>query len=475
MKSRFRSIYFFCILFTFVALDSCHKQDFLDKKPSTTLLVPTTLSDFQALLDNLKVFAVVPTLGEASADNYFVSYSAWAVMLPREHNAYVWAKDLYNGQGGQQDWNVPYQQVYYANLVLEGLKNMKSFPDSLTQWNALEGAALFCRAFAFYNLAQLFAPVYDSATANTDLGIPIRTSSLVDTLSSRSSVQATYDQILNDLHKSEAYLPTGLPGKTLNRPVRIVAQALLARVYLSMRNYAEARACADSALQVYSTLIDYNDLSLATPAPINMLNPETLYQASFLGSPVGVSYFSNISAVYPTTWIDTNLIRSYDSNDLRKVIFYKIRQSDTTSLKYSYTGTPYPFGGLAVDELLLIRAEGAARAGDAVAAMSDVNTLLKSRWKRGTFTGYTVASADEAKDTVLVERWKELAFRGLRWTDLRRRNKEGANIILTRVLVDSAQNTIRATLAPNSLNYTLPIPPDVISLNGAIQQNPRNQ
>jgi len=453
---------------------ACRKDNFLDKKPSTTLLVPTTLSDFQALLDNVKVFGVVPTLGEASADNYFVSYPAWLLLQPREHNAYVWAKDIYNGQGLQQDWNVPYQQVYYANVVLEGLKNMKTSPDSLVQWSALEGAALFCRAFAFYNLAQLFAPVYDSATAGTDLGIPLRTSSGIDTLSARSSVGATYDQILNDLHDAEAYLPAGLPGKTLNRPVRITAQALLARVYLSMRNYLKARACADSALQVYSTLMNYNDLPLTTPVPISMFNPETLYEASFLGGPNAVSYFSSISANYPTTWIDTNLIHSYDTSDLRRITFYRSRPSDTTSLRFSYTGTAYPFGGLAVDELLLTRAEGAARAGDVAAAMNDINTLLRSRWRLGTFTDYTAASADEAKAIVLLERRKELAFRGLRWTDLRRLNKEGANITLTRVLVDSAQNATKYILAPNSLNYTLPIPPDVLNLNRLIQQNPRN-
>ena len=144
------------------------------------------------------------------------------------------------------------------------------------------GCGTFLPGFRILQSSQLFAPVYDSATAGTDLGIPLRTSSGIDTLSARSSVQATYDQILNDLHNAEAYLPAGLPGKTLNRPVKITAQALLARVYLSMRNYLKARASADSALQVYSTLMNYNDLPLTSPVPINMFNPETLYEASFL-------------------------------------------------------------------------------------------------------------------------------------------------------------------------------------------------
>jgi hypothetical protein len=453
---------------------SCNKQKFLDKKPTTTLLVPRTLSDFQALLDNVRVFGLVPALGEASADNYYVSFSAWQAMTIREYNAYIWANDIYKGQGVQQDWNTPYQQVFYANVVLDGLKGVKPSPDSAAEWNALEGGALFFRAFAFYNLAQLFAPVYDDATAASDMGIPLRTSSGIDTLSARSSVRATYDQILNDLHTAENFLPVGGPGKTLNRPVRLTAQALLARVYLSMRNYAMARACADSVLTNFSTLMDYNDLPLTTSAPVVLQNPETLYQASFLGVPTTVTYFSAISAAYNTTWIDSNLLRSYDTSDLRLMAFYRTRNSDTTFyLKSSYTGSFYPFGGLATDELMLIRAEGAARAGDVGAAMADINTLLAKRWKRGRFSGYTVGSAMEALDTVKLERRKELAFRGLRWTDLRRLNKEGDNITLTRILPGPA-DTIKATLTPNSLKYTLPIPPDVLSLNGSIQQNPRN-
>lgn len=452
---------------------ACNKQNFLSKKPSTNLLVPTTLSDFQALLDNVKVFGLVPVLGEASADNYYVSYAAWQAMVARELNAYVWAKDIYAGQGGQLDWNIPYQQVFYSNVVLDGLRDMKKSPDSLAMWNALEGAALFCRAFAFYNLAQLFAPVFDEGTASSDLGIPIRTSSAIDTLSNRATVRATYAQIISDLQQAAAILPNGLPGGTLNRPVKVCAQALLARVYLSMRNYSSARTYADSALRVDSMLMNYDTLNLNLTFPVNLFNPETLYQASFLGAPSSAPYFSAISAGYPTTWIDSGLIRSYDTNDLRLQVFYRTRNNGATFfLKGGYTGTIYPFGGLAVDELLLIRAEGAARAGDAVAAMADVNTLMRKRWKGGTFNGYSVASVAEALDTVLLERRKELAFRGLRWMDLRRLNKEGANINLRRILVDGT-NTKQDTLAPNDLNYTLPIPPDVIGLNGAIQQNAR--
>ncbi len=176
---------------------------------------------------------------------------------------------------------------------------------------------------------------------------------------------------------------------------------------------------------------------------------------------LGGSFYSN-------TRIDTGLIGSYDPNDLRRVICYHYKPyNDSSYLKGSYTGGGACFGGLATDELYLIRAEGAARAHDAAGSMRDIDTLLSKRWRTGTFPGYTVASWQEALDTVLLERRKELAFRGLRWTDLRRLNAEGANITLTRILDRTY------TLAPNSDLWVLPIPPDVINLS-SIGQNNRN-
>jgi hypothetical protein len=452
-----------------LVLQACHKG-FLDAKPSTDLEVPTTLSDFQALLDNTAVFGQVPTLGEASADNYFFTYTYWLMLDTREKNAYVWAADIFQGQGGQQDWNTPYQQVFYANVVLDGLGS-KPNQDSVAEWNALEGAALFLRGFAFYNIAQVFAPIYADSLANVPLGIPLRLHADINPPSTRSTIGQTYQQIIQDLDSAELFLPAGEPNAYRNRPIRAAAQAMLARVYLSMRKYPQARAYADSALQAYSTLIDYNTLDSTQGAPIGLLNAETIYQASFLGAAEGVTTYPNAligGPFHPSTRIDPGLVQSYDPNDLRRVIYYYYKPGDSSYLKGSYTGLFIPFGGLATDELYLIRAEGAARAGDAGSAMADIDTLLSKRWRSGTFTGYTVGSAQEALDTVLLERRKELAFRGLRWTDLRRLNAEGANDTLTRNL-----NGTLYTLAPNSDLYVLPIPPDVISLS-TIAQNVRD-
>lgn len=453
-----------------VFLQACHKN-FLDAKPSTTLSVPTTLSDFQALLDNNAVFNQVPTLGEASSDDYFFTYTAWQILDIRQQNAFIWASDIFEGQGGQLDWNAPYQQVFYANVVLDGLGS-KPEADSVSEWEALEGAALFARAFAFYNLSQVFAPAYGTVPDTAHLGIPLRLHSEVSSVSIRSTVGQTYQQIINDLDSAEVFLPVMIPANNAsrNRPVRMAAQALLARVFLSMRNYPLARAYADSALKYYDSLIDYNSLDTTAPIPVGMLNNETIYQANFLGSSQfsGTFYPCSIAGgFFSNTRIDSSLISSYDPNDLRRVVYYHYKPNDSSYLKGSYTGTNICFGGLATDELYLIRAEGAARGGDYLSAIRDIDSLLAKRWRTGSFPGYTVASAQEALDTVLLERRKELAFRGLRWTDLRRLNAEGANIVLTR----NQGGFSGYTLQPGSDLYTLPIPPDVLNLT-KMQQNP---
>jgi len=443
---------------------SCSKSPFLDKKPNTNLVVPTTLVDFQNLLDNTNVIGLTPVLGEMSSDNFYLVYNFWQNLDTKEQNAYIWAADIYGGQGQVPDWDVPYQQVFYSNVVLEGLANVKIDSSNAVQYNALKGAALFTRAFAFYNLAQLFAPPYDSHSAGTDLSIPLRLSSDINAVSVHSTVQQTYDRILDDLHLAEGLLPSIVPYANRNRPSRPAAQALLARVYLSQRNYPQATLSADSCLQsIPNSLFKYDTLNAIQIYPITQFNSETLYQGTFLTYTQALAGF-----FYPQCVIDSMLYQSYDSNDLRRFFFYKTTSTGSPYLRGSYNGGVYPFGGLATDEVYLIRAEGRARAGNVSGAMSDLNTLLNTRWKAGTYNNFTASSAKEALDTILLERRKELAFRGLRWMDLRRLNKEGANITFTRNL----NGTFYYLRPTDSLLYTLPIPPDVIAFSH-MSQNKR--
>jgi len=435
------------------SLASCNKDAFLDKKPNTQLVVPTTLTDFQTLLDDQIVMQETPELGELSSDNYYMLYTTWTNLSAKSQNAYIWAKDIYGGQGEIPDWNLPYQQVFYANVVLDGLKKIKVDESNRQQWNTLQGSALFIRAYAFYNLSQLFAPVYNAGTAAQDTGIVLRLSSDVNLKSVRVNVQQTYDQILSDLKQADSLLPDTISTQHLNRPSRPAAKAMLARVYLSMQMYGQAESYANSCLQLYSTLIDYRTISFATNPIIQLSNPETLYQSVLYSSSqvlLGGGFKS-------TCIIDSNLYASYATGDLRRAVFYRTGSLGRSYLKASYSAKAACFSGLAVDEVYLIRAECAARVGNKDAALSDLNLLLQHRWSDTVvFNPITATSAPAALDSVLVERRKELAFRGLRWTDLRRLNKEGANITISHGLNGQVYR-----LPPSSPNYIFNLPPDV--------------
>ena len=440
---------------------ACHKS-FLDQKPSTDLLIPNTMPVLQQLMDNTQVMNISPALGEFSADNFYLTYSFWLTLDVKEANAYIWAIDLYEGQGLVIDWDIPYQQVFYSNTVLQGLAGIQPDSTNQTQWNTLEGTALFSRAFAFFNVAELFAEPYDSATAAADPGIPLRLDPDINEKTTRASMQATYNQILGDLHTAERLLPAAIPVSNLNRPSRLAAQALLARVYLSVGDYADAGLYADSVLHVYPALLNYNILDTLKPFQFANNMPEILYQANF---PYEGNMLQGVTC--GGCFVDTMLIASYAPNDLRRPLDYYEQSPGVYKLEGSYAGLIYPFSGLATDELYLIRAECNARVGQETNALNDLDTLMSHRVLTGSFTPYPMMSAAAALDTVLVERRKELAFRGIRWSDLRRLNQEGWNITLTRNL-----NGTSYTLSPNSGLYTLPIPPDVIQESG-IAQNPR--
>lgn len=445
---------------------SCSKSDFLDKKPSTSLLVPTTLSDLTKLLDNIHM-NVSGILGMVSAEEYYLpSYKIWqSFTVSYERNGYVWAKDIFEGSSGDSDWAALYMQILHANIVLEGLQKITPNNGNQLEYNRIKGHALFIRGHALFNLSQCFAQAYDAPTANSVLGLPIRLESDVTLKSQRANLQQTYDQLLGDLIAAESLLPHKVPGADRNRPYKIAAQALLARVYLSMRNYDLALQYAEAALHLYSTLMTFANLSPTSIAPIPSLNPESIFFCNPYG---GASRLISTSRAAPNTLVTTELYNMYVADDLRKTIFFTnstIHQKP--AFKATYDGTSRAYSGLATDELYLIKAECQVRIKNYEDGLSTLNALLVTRWKKNTFVNLTAVNKDDALKIVLRERRKELPLRGLRWQDLRRLNKEGANITLTRILDDRTY-----TLLPNSPLYVMPIPPEEVQVNG-LEQNIR--
>ena len=160
--------YFLLLLPLFV---SC-KKDFLEAKPDKTLVVPSTLKDFQALLDNTNIMnSWMPYLGEIGSDDYYLQDATWnAFSYAPEKNGYIWAKDIFEGNTSA-DWEYMYRIVFYANNVLEGLEKLKNTDDP-AKYNDIKGSAFFFRAYAFYQVAQLFCAPYSAAAPMTGRASP---------------------------------------------------------------------------------------------------------------------------------------------------------------------------------------------------------------------------------------------------------------------------------------------------------------
>nr|WP_121272941.1 RagB/SusD family nutrient uptake outer membrane protein [Pedobacter schmidteae] len=127
------------------------------------------------------------------------------------------------------------------------------------------------------------------------------------------------------------------------------------------------------------------------------------------------------------------------------------------------------FNGFCNSELYLTAAECYARKGNISQAMELINTLKKSRWdKTIAYEPLKANDKDQALLIILTERRKELCFKGTRWLDIRRLNREGKNIITQTRKIKG----INYTLPPNDKRYVYPIPNEEI-LYSHIEQNER--
>ncbi|MFD2033998.1 RagB/SusD family nutrient uptake outer membrane protein [Belliella marina] len=442
-----------------LSLVSC--EDFLDQRPDKSIIVPITLDDYQRLLDNeTNVMNEGPAMGMLSSDEYFTTDDGWRSLSQAvERNCYIWADDIYEGVG-VTDWRNPYINVFYSNIALEGIENIAVNSENQQQWNNVKGSALFYRSFAFYGLLDVFAPPYNETTASSDLGIHIRLTADVNSPVERATLQDSYIQIINDLDEAITLLDD--TPSHITRPSKAAAYALLARVYLNQMNYGKALEAAESSIGLKSELIDYNEVDPDLSLPFSIDNKEIVFRNSMSSY---TFYLSNFTSV------DTSLVKLYDENDLRlKVLF---RPSTVIQGRFNFKGhysgmLGRLFNGITTSEVYLIIAECSARLGQTQKANQSIHTLLENRYLKGTYEKNDTIDEDELLKMILDERRKELVFRGVRWTDLRRLNTEGRFVFtMTRRL-----NGNLYTLPPNDVKYTLPIPEEEINASGN-PQNPR--
>jgi len=437
-------------------------KKFLDEKSNKKLAIPQTLEDLQALLDNTGgINEAGPSEGEISADDYYLTDADWGgLTYETDKNVYNWGNGIIFSDKVSSGWSLGYKTIYYCNTALEGLKKLGPDIQQGQQFKETKGQAHFFRANAFLDMAIIWCKAYDEKSSSTDLGLPLHLVTDFNAKLTRANLQQTYQQTINDLKTAINLLPNHPISKW--RGSKAASYGLLARTYLSMRDYQNAYLNADSCLQHCNDLIDYNTLDNASNTPIPLNNPEVIFNRS-------IQTTEAISTA--TAKISDDLYKSYADNDLRKVVFYRLRPDGTLRFKGNYRQGSSLFSGISTNEIYLIRAECLARNGDIEEAMTDLNHLLVNRWKkqngRTTFIDLKANSKAEALSSILEHRRKELIMRGLRWMDIKRLNKEGVNISLKRII-----NGQTYELPANDHRFALPLPENVIRLSG-MQQNPR--
>jgi len=436
-----------------VAFASCKK--YLEAKPDQSLSVVSTLADMQGLMDYyLNINYKEAASGEVSTNDFYLTAADWEGRPDDERRMYTWEPDrIFALQSNP--WRDTFQPVFVANTVLASLEAQGSGAFPTDGYNEVRGQALMLRGRCLLQALGIWCL---APGTNTDgkLGLPLRLDPDFNKLSVRSSLQQTIGQIEKDLLEASTLMkPQSLHPL---RGSRAGAYGLLARFYLYIGKFKEAGDFAGRALSINSSLMDFNGLSQTANFPIVQFNPEVIYHSRLSSAGALLQARARVSE---------ELLSLYSSDDLRKLIFFRAGTQSTTIYKGSYDGSASMFNGIAVNELLLIRAESSARVGSTELAAADLNTLLVKRWRKGTFVSLVFTNAADALDRVLLERRKELCFKGLRWMDIKRLNELGANIGMKRMI-----NGREYTLPPRDLRFALPIPDDVITLSG-MPQNPR--
>lgn len=452
------------LAFSFIACDKV--DDWLDVKSKLRDVKPTTLDDFQAILDDHNwINHIFPGIGLTGADNYYLTDQNFNSVQQFLRNSYVWAEDIYAGDTGQ-DWIYGYMLIGSTNIVLDGLNSIERTNSNAVDYDRVKSSALFLRSFMYYALSQIYCKPY-SLVNISEPGLILRKSSDVNINYNRSTVGETYDKIISDLLLVLDI--GGLPSNPTHqmRPSEAAANALLAKVYLSMENYDQSLEYSKRSLEQFNSLLDYNS---------SLVNPNSTYRFPAYPNNPEILFFARQN-LYPTVsaqsntpgYVDTILYESYDDNDLRKSLYYVNTGDGIVRFRGSYSAAANNFAGIATNEILLIYAESSVRTGNISDAYLALNTLLEYRYMNGTYISIEISDPEELLTLILEERRKELPFTGqLRWEDLRRLNSDSR---FSKTLVRSI-NGITYQLTPNDNKYVFPIPDNEIRLNG-IQQNPR--
>lgn len=475
---------------------SCEKE-FLDTYPTTAVSATDALAstgNAYAALNGIHriMYVQYDAQGQAGegSNNLFRDYLGEDIVFPRAggSTAYVgimrW-QDHRNVNDGDPRYvyRFYYRIIANANVLINGIDNT---PGAQSDRDIIKGQALAYRAWAHFQLVQLWGKRYDAnAKPNNQLGVPLI---LTNTLEGqpRATVEEVYTQVNQDLDQAivllEGYSRSGSAAKS-NLDVS-VAQGIKARVALTQQNWAVAATAAAAARKGF-TLMDNN----AYLSGFNdITNPEWIWGSRQISdhNTFFYSYFAYISANFNSTVLRTqprainaNLWEAISNTDIRKKCWDKTGASVPVppgGARVAYQNNKFLAASSSLSigdvplmraaEMYLIEAEALARSGDENGARQALFTLVSNR-----DPNYVLStnSGQALIDEIMFNRRVELWAEGFRFTDLKR-----LNLPLNR---NGIPNHLAAIIAvydipAGSVDWEWLFPQDELNTNPNIVQNP---
>lgn len=139
-------------------------------------------------------------------------------------------------------WTTFYEAIGKCNLLLQTIENDNQM--AVADKQIAKGEALFIRATCYYWLVRLWGRVPMRLTpiqSSNDVGLPL------------SSIEAIYAQITKDLQFAETVLPDKVSSAQAGRATAGAAKATLADIYLTLKDYQNARTKAKEIIDNKAT------------------------------------------------------------------------------------------------------------------------------------------------------------------------------------------------------------------------------
>ncbi|MEZ4900990.1 MAG: RagB/SusD family nutrient uptake outer membrane protein [Spirosomataceae bacterium] len=357
-------------------------------------------------------------------------------------------------------WADGYRGIYRTNTILDRIDAVQM---DETLKKRLIGETKFLRALMYFNLVRVFGDVPLILKETTDPAEGYNYS--------RSPVVDVYTQIIKDLSEAESGLPDKYTAGDIGRVTRGAVKSLLAKVYLTRKQYNEAATKLKEVIDggVYDLLPNYADVFKAA----NKNHKESIFDIQYKKGSIGegnglpntyapensgnsVVQFGGGGNNRPTP----DFVSAYENGDLRMAVSMATGYTNAQGVRVEYnhirkySDAPNVSGDsednfpvLRYADVLLMYAEALNETNKPAEALPFLNRVRK----RAGLADKSSLSQSEMRLALEQERRMELAFEGHRWFDLVRTGR--AIPVLT---AKAAAIGIKANLTENNLIFAIP-------------------